>query len=278
VPEQKEYNGRNLNIPGRKSTFGEPVNTDFGKFVQTLKVPNFSSFIETQTGMPQFESQVSSNKAQPVRPLIRPPVSNPLRGSFSDIHNIFPARKDGNQSFVDLMKSEYPPRHHARTQSRELTKFAPQSSSLTLHGQETSVNYRSDKRVITQASPLEGSFTDRMHTKTDRNPPAHKFHGGIRIDVPRDITAYQSKVPKGSVGHSSRDSATVFNNYKDSVYKLNYGRSGYLTATNIAGTTRSSQVPQNAAPHYFTDSRVRRNKLSGARGSGLTFGADTLGG
>jgi hypothetical protein len=278
VPERRESNNRNLNTLRRSSNFGEPANTDFGITVQTLKVPNLSSFIKTQNGMPQFESQVRSDKARPVRPMIRPPVSNPLRGSFSDIHNIFPGRKDGNQGFVDLMKSEYPPRHHVRTESRELNKYAPLSSPLTLQSQETSVNYRSDKRVITQASPLEGSFTERIHTKTDRNAPAHKFRGGIRIDVPRDMTAYQSRVPKGSVGHSSRDSATYFNSYQDSAYKLNGGRSGYLSATNISGSTRSSQVPQNAAPHYFTDSWIRRNKLSGARGSGFTFGADTLGG
>lgn len=278
MPERRESNSRNLNTLGRSSKFGEPVNTDFSKTVQTLKVENLSSFIETQTRMPQFESQVRSNKAQPVRPMIRPSANNPLRGSFSDINNIFPARKDGNQGFVDLMKSEYPPRHHVRTESRELSKFARLSSPLTLHSKETSVNYRSDKRVITQPSPLDGSFTDRMHKKTDSNPPAHKFHGGIRIDVPLDMTAYQSRVPKGSVGHRSRDSATFFNNYKDNVYNLNGGRSGYLTATNIAASTRSSQVPQNAAPHYFTDSRVRRNKFSGARGSGFTFGTDTLDG
>jgi hypothetical protein len=228
--------------------------------------------------MPQFESQVLSTKAQPVRPKTRPPVNNPLRGSFSDIHKIFPARKDGNQSFVDLMKSEYPPRPHVRTETRELSKFAPMSSPLNFHSRETSVNYRSDSRVIAQASPLEGRITDIMHTKADRNPTAHKSHGGIRIDVPLDMSAYQSRVPKGFVGHSSHDSGSFFNNYHDSVYKLKGERSGDLTAKNIAASTRSSQVPQNAGPQYSTDSRLRHNRLSGARGSGFTSGGDTLGG
>jgi hypothetical protein len=191
--------------------FGKTVNNDFGKTVQTPKVPNLSNLIEKKTGMPQFESQILSNKALPPRSIIRGPALNPLRTSFSDIHNplrtsfndihkIFPARQDskdskeGSQPYLGLMRTENRARPHTRTETRDLTKFTPLNSLRDYQTQETIVPHQTASRRTTEPTSHEGRLTDRPHTRTDRAILAPKSNPPISTHIPLDTSSYHSRV------------------------------------------------------------------------------------